>query len=259
MGFKTVQFLLKHPLSSRNKRLSFQRLVTWQLGSRILGLPVVAEFVGESRLLVSQGMTGATGNFYAGLHEFEDMAFVLHALRKDDLFVDVGANIGSYTVLAGGAVGASCIAFEPVPSTFQHLVDNVSLNRLANHVECFNIGIGKESSTLSFSSSMDTTNHVLPSSKATELSIQVNVESLDSVLKARSPALIKIDVEGWETEVIAGAKRTLSYTIPLAVIMEFGGGKRYGFDENQLHQAMLEYGFETVIYEPFQRRLESLA
>ena len=47
------------------------------------------------------GMTGATGNVYCGLHEFEDMALVLHALRPRDLFVDVGANVGSYTVLGG--------------------------------------------------------------------------------------------------------------------------------------------------------------
>jgi len=43
-----------------------------------------------------------------------DMGFLLHFLRKDDLFLDVGANIGSYTVLAGGAVGAKSISFEPV-------------------------------------------------------------------------------------------------------------------------------------------------
>lgn len=47
-------------------------------------------------------MTGATGNWYCGLQEYEDMSFVLHALRPGDLFVDVGANIGSYSILAAG-------------------------------------------------------------------------------------------------------------------------------------------------------------
>ncbi len=59
-------------------------------------------------------MTGATGNIYAGLHEFDDMAFFLHLLRPEDMFADVGSNIGSYTILASGVVGAKSVAFEPV-------------------------------------------------------------------------------------------------------------------------------------------------
>ncbi len=82
-------------------------------------------------------MNGATGNFYTGLHEFEDMSFVLHALRSTDVFVDVGANIGSYTVLAAAVVGAQCIAFEPILETYGHLLQNVNLdgdlNRSVQH------------------------------------------------------------------------------------------------------------------------------
>ena len=55
---------------------------------------------------------GATGNLYVGLHEFEEMAFLLHFLRRGDLFADVDANVGSYTILAAVAVGTEAIAFE---------------------------------------------------------------------------------------------------------------------------------------------------
>jgi hypothetical protein len=65
-------------------------------------MPVVVPFVGDTRLLVARGMRGATGNVYVGLHEFEEMAFALHALRPSSRFIDVGANVGSYTVLAAG-------------------------------------------------------------------------------------------------------------------------------------------------------------
>lgn len=47
-------------------------------------------------------MRGATGNVYVGLHEFESMGFVLHVLRSSSAFIDVGANVGAYTVLAAG-------------------------------------------------------------------------------------------------------------------------------------------------------------
>ncbi len=56
--------------------------------------------------------------------------FLLHFLRCDDLFVDIGANIGSYTVLAGAVVGATCLAVKPIPSTYESLLDNIHLNRL---------------------------------------------------------------------------------------------------------------------------------
>lgn len=257
MSLGTVQFLLDHPLSRHQKLAALKRFMLWQLGSRILNKPVVTEFVNGSRLLVRRGMTGATGNLYVGLHEFEHMAFVLHGLRATDLFVDVGANIGSYTVLAGAGVGAEGIAIEPIPSTFAALQDNINLNGLTQRIERLNVGIGKTTSTLYFSTEHDTKNHVItqPSTRPSE---SVSIRRLDDILQSRIPRLIKIDVEGWETEVIAGADQVLRSPSPLAVIMEFGEGRHYGFDEDSLHQRMLDYGFETVTYRPLERAIESL-
>lgn len=257
MVLKTIQFLLQHPISSRNKPQAFHRFLSWQLGSRLLGMPVVFDFVNESRLLIDRSMTGATGNLYAGLHEFEDMAFVLHALRQDDVFVDIGANIGSYTILAGVAVGAKCMTVEPIPATFKHLLDNVNLNDARDRIECFNIGIGSKAGNLLFSSSQDTTNHVLALQEEKDNSINVPVKTLDSLLEGHLPQIIKIDVEGWETEVMAGANRTLSIDAPLAIILELGGS-RYGFKPEKLHSQLLDYGFTTAFYKPFERKLIAL-
>src|SRR5437868_4075814 len=109
----TLNFITRHPLNEQRKLKAIGRWLTWQVGSRLVPGPVAVNFVNDTMLLVSPGMTGATGNVYAGLHEFQDMAFVLHLLRQGDCFIDVGANIGSYTVLAGGGIGARCIAIEP--------------------------------------------------------------------------------------------------------------------------------------------------
>jgi hypothetical protein len=116
--FRTFAFIFNHPLTRQHRFSAFIRWLRWQLGSRIVSGSVVVRFVDNTKLVVDPGMTGATGNIYCGLHEAHDMAFVLHFLRKDDLFLDVGANIGSYTVLASGVVGAETICFEPVPTSF---------------------------------------------------------------------------------------------------------------------------------------------
>ena len=70
------------------------------------------------------------------------------------------------------------------------------------------------------------------------------------------PILIKIDVEGYETEVIASADDILSQPPIKAVIMELEGyGKRYGFDETMLHSRMIDYDFAPCSYAPFDRKL----
>ena len=76
-------------------------------------------------------MTGATGNLYCGLHEFEEIGFLLHALHPGALFVDVGANIGSYALLAAGVCEGDVVAMETVGSTFACLLDNIALNGLS--------------------------------------------------------------------------------------------------------------------------------
>ena len=70
------------------------------------------------------------------------------------------------------------------------------------------------------------------------------------------PIMLKIDVEGFETEVICGARRTLEKPDLRCVLMELAGyGKRYGFDENVLRQRMIDFGFQPYRYEPFTRKL----
>lgn len=257
--FRIFRFLLNHPLNAERKTQALIRFLLWQIGSRMVPGPVAVNFVNNVRLLVEPGMTGATGNVYAGLHEFEDMAFVLHLLKKEDIFVDVGANIGSYTMLAGGAVGARCVSIEPIPNTFAHLMDNINLNGLGDKVLPLNIGLGKENGTLRFTSGFDTVNHVVAETDIGVETINVPMKKLDDVLFDIEPLLIKIDVEGFETNVIKGADKVLSNRSLLAVLMELNGsGQSYGFDEGDLHKIMLEYGFKTYRYLPFERELVSL-
>ena len=83
--------------------------------------------------------------------------------------------------------------------------------------------------------------------------------TLDTVVGEGSLTFIKIDVEGFESNVISGANNALSKDSLNAVIMELNGsGNRYGFDEEALHKQMLDYGFATFSYSPFTRTLCSL-
>jgi len=130
MIFRTLKFIITQPLNRHRKLAALNDWFRWQVGSRLLPGAVEVPFVNNAVLMVEPGMTGATGNIYAGLAEFEDMGFLLHFLKKDDLFVDIGANIGSFTVLASKVVDAKSIAIEALPTTHEKLMKNISANNI---------------------------------------------------------------------------------------------------------------------------------
>lgn len=255
----TLKFITNHPFNRERRASAILRLLKWQIVSRLMPGAFVYDWANGSRLLIRQGETGVTGNLYAGLHEFADMAFVLHFLRVEDLFVDIGANVGSYTILACAGVGASGVAFEPIRSTFDRLVDNVRLNDLESRVLCVNKGVGDQDTRLSFSTSCDTTNHALADGERCVDAVDIDVVRLDGALGTEHPSLIKIDVEGYETAVLEGAKSVLSMQTLNGVIIELNGsGSRYGYQESRILELMADNGFQTYSYEPFERRLVSL-
>jgi hypothetical protein len=120
--------------------------------------------------------------------------------------------------------------------------------------------MGSQSGVLQFTVNQDTVNHVISDSEKNLINtISITIDTLDNIVAKQSPNILKIDVEGFETHVIAGADHVLSQDSLEAVIMELNGsGSRYGFDEMALHQKMLEYGFNTFTYSPFDRTLNPL-
>lgn len=255
----TLQVIWNHPLNAGSRVAALFRFVRWQIGSRIIDGPVAIDFVDGTRLLIATGMHGATMSIYTGLQEFEDMAFTLHFLKENDLFVDIGANVGTYTILASGAAGAHSISIEPIPASYRRLLDNIYLNNLTVKVKALNIALGKEVGELSFTAGLDTVNHVIAEHEIGKDVIHVPVNTLDNVLHGQSPALIKIDVEGYETLVVDGGCHVLAQESLLGVIMELNGsGARYGYSEEALHNTMLGYGFDTFSYSPLERKLIAL-
>jgi FkbM family methyltransferase len=235
-----------------------RRFLRFQIGCRLFPDGVVVPFVGPTRLLLKRGMSGGTGNYYCGLHEHEEMGFLLHLLRETDTFADVGANVGSYTLLASGVCGARTFAFEPCATTFRRLGDNVRLNDLVGRVRLFNVAVGSRHGTVTFSEGLDTTNHVV-TERSQEAGLPVPIETLDAAMCRDVPCLVKVDVEGFETEVVMGAGATLASAACQAIIMEIGLGNRYAFDEGALLARIRQYGFHPCNYDPFARRLSHAA
>jgi FkbM family methyltransferase len=253
---RIINSIVEHPFNKGNKIKALKDFFKWQLNTRLNPYPVVYTLTGKSKIIARKGLTGVTGNIYCGLLEFADMGFLLHFLRDTDLFVDVGANVGVYTVLSVAEVGATTISIEPIPQTFDLLAQNVLINDAKKKVEIFNVGLGKEFGKLIFSKNFDTVNHVVAEGENVGDTIEVEIKTLDSICSNRIPSLIKIDVEGFETEVLAGASSVLQHTDLKAIIIELNGsGYRYGFDENLIHKKLLDLNFKPFTYDPYTRTL----
>lgn len=244
---QTAKFIWGHPVSSVNRFAAFSRYLRWQVGTRLLAAPVLIPFAGAAHLVCARSMTGATGNFYCGLHEFGDMGFLLHVLRRDELFVDVGANVGTFSVLASSLVGARSIAIEPVPTTFESLRLNIAVNHLETLVEPHRVAVGATVGRIQFSVDRDTVNSVVDETYSGK-SAEVPVVPLDVLADGKQPTLIKVDVEGFESQVLAGAVRTLQSRSVLAVLLES--------NSQSISRTMEDVGFSHVTYSPMTRRVE---
>jgi FkbM family methyltransferase len=254
----TLAFIANHPLNSGRKARALGNYFKWQIGSRLVAGQVLYKWINGSRFIVRHGETGVTGNLYCCLHDFADMGYLLHVLTPDDLFVDIGANVGSYTILACAAKGAKGMCFEPVPSTFERLMDNLRINDLVGRVEARNVGLSDEEGDLAFTSEEDTTNHIVAGDEQASNVVRVKVLPLDAILEGATPSLLKIDVEGFEMRVLAGARRVLGREGLHSVIMELNGsGRRYGVEDSQIIKYMADFGFSTFRYDPFRRELNA--
>jgi FkbM family methyltransferase len=144
-------------------------------------------------------------------------------LRKDFCVADVGANIGCTSILFG-ELAARVISFEPSPSTFRDLQQNIRRAGLAN-VELCNYGLGAQrgDTKLTFSANNRAGAFISGDMKTSSGHVveAVHIETLDDVIDGLGNArldFIKIDAEGFEKDVIEGARDVISRDEPLIVL-----------------------------------------
>jgi FkbM family methyltransferase len=149
------------------------------------------------------------------------------------------------------------VAFEPSPETYEMLQRNIRLNDLTDRVRTMRAVVGSQVGTAQFSSGLGTENYVAKS--AEKKTVAVPMTTLDHELAVTPATMLKVDVEGFETEVFSGGKQTLQNPTLLAIIVERNGaGNRYGYDEAALHAKIRSYGFKSHGYAPFTRTLHPI-
>lgn len=167
-----------------------------------------------------------------GGFEAAEVRYVTQRARPGTTALDVGANVGVFTVPLARAVGPSgCVlAFEPVPANAARLRENLTLNNVTN-VEIHEVAVGDRVGTAVLNIGSDPAYHSfrsVPEHVRTDEEIVVPEETLDLAWdRAGSPpvSVVKIDVEGAELEVLRGGQRMLRACQP-SVVLETHDARR---------------------------------
>jgi FkbM family methyltransferase len=128
-------------------------------------------------------------------------------LDPGDVFVDVGANVGSYSIWAA-ELGAAVVALEPAEDTFELLLENISINDY--QVTAIRASAGSACGVTRFTVGQDCVNRLDPRGSAGVPTVQVEMVTVDSIIGDRFVRGMKVDVEGFEIEVLRGCERALS-------------------------------------------------
>ncbi|WP_301928467.1 FkbM family methyltransferase [Ferruginibacter sp.] len=142
----------------------------------------------------------------------EDCNFLHQNLKEEETFVDLGANIGTWSLMACQIVGpkGKVIGFEPHPLTYKFYSENIQLNKFEKIATAYNVALGDTTGMVKFSSIFDDMNKVV-TDDSNSISVSQNLLD-DFTADLKSIDLMKIDIEGYELMALKGAKETLLKT-----------------------------------------------
>jgi FkbM family methyltransferase len=146
-------------------------------------------------------------------------------------------------------VGASTVSIEPVPETFALLQRNIRVNNVEHLVTANNCAVGKRADELRISIDRGPQNSIVAPDYSGRAA-QVPVQPLDALLNGQATALWKVDVEGFELEVLEGARQSIADPALWAVILES--------DSTSIRRLMQSHGFQLFAYNPRMRELTAL-
>ena len=163
-----------------------------------------------------------------GLYELTTARLIRQLLRPGDHFVDVGANIGYFTLIAADLVGPTgrVDAFEPEPGNHDRLIEHLRVNGLADQVHTHRLAVTDQRGQAQIHTYEGDPhfNHGCASlfehPWENPHNVTVPTDRLDAVLAGTSPRIIKMDVEGCEAQVVSGMKGLLTGANPPILLGE---------------------------------------
>ncbi len=218
-----IRYIWSHP-ANRNRRVrAIMRAIGWQIRKRLLRGPHDVNIFGGLSLRCYSDSPSASLIIYCNeCPDYHEMLFMRRYLRSGDSVLDIGANIGVYTLLAASEIGPTgqVLAFEPVPETSRRLLENIEINQLDN-VQIYTCALGDKNG-----------------------SVYLNC------------AFGKMDIEGAEPIALRGAERLLEEGNPPIWLLELNGQLHaFGFTEAAFSDWLSLQGYDLGLYDADRNEL----
>jgi FkbM family methyltransferase len=237
-----VRFIWNHPANHGKRIKSLARAVRFQVRGRLLGRRSITRLGDRSVIWSQLHRTASSKAVYANPPDYPEMLVWARELTPGSLFIDVGANIGLYTIWACEH-GARVVALEPAADTFELLRENVALNGYEAHL--MRAAAGDRDGIASFTSGRDCTNRLDPSGED-----EVRVVTIDSVLDGQVAEGMKVDVEGHELAVLMGCRDALASGRILLMQIEWNDASESAVNGDRRPIADLLAGFGYSLCRP---------
>lgn len=239
---EVLKYIWTHPANNGKRLPATMRAVAYQARARS-GRRTMATLGEQARIWVDLHFTSASSVVYANPPDWNEMHAWKRWLRPGDLFVDVGANVGVYSLWAAD-LGAEVYSVEPSPEALEKLHDNVLLNDFP--ISIMDCALSDRPGKMLLSTGQGTVNHLLldPDDDGDH----VAVDTLDNVLGEQRAAGVKIDVEGAERLVLEGARQALSEHRIRLLQLEWNRRSQLHFDETRepVRRLLSEYGYQFL-------------
>lgn len=173
--------------------------------------------------------------YYFGTYEKGTLDFIKHHLPEGGVFLDIGANIGLMSIYASIVCGASgkVFSFEANPETLEILKENISLNKITNIVTVGK-AVGSKADKLKIYNnwSVNRGGATLIKPSGSNEGVDVDMIALDETEPFNSLriSMVKIDVEGFELDVLLGMKKILSASAPPVLIIECSADRNNNYE-----------------------------
>lgn len=252
-----VRYIWSHPANRKRQFPALYRALMWQIKKRLIFEHLDINIFGGLSLRCYPDSPSASLVIYCDeCPDYHEMQFMRRYLRPGDNFLDVGANIGVYTLLAVSKIGSTgrVLAFEPGPEARRRLTENIRINELGN-VEVHACALGDRVGVVDFLNQCDTTNRIQTAADVGKSVVSVPLERLDDVVEIDC-ALGKIDIEGAEPIALRGAQRMLKEANPPVWLLELNGSLHaFGFTESTFSDWLSLQGYDIGLYDADRHEL----
>jgi FkbM family methyltransferase len=193
-----------------------------------------------------------------GSYETLETEFVKNEVKKNDIVIDIGANIGYYSLILAKIVGdkGKVFAFEPAPDNYSLLKKNIEINNYKN-VVLENLAISDKNGSIELYLSQESMgwHRIYPSKYCGENHVKVKMVTLDDYFKENTLrdkiSFVKMDVEGAELGILRGMTSILENNKKLTLLLEFVPHyiREFGSDPKELLNILKKQSFEISVIE----------